>query len=151
MKKIICFLLVLTSLCLTGCSWFKRPADIEIIGVGIIQNDNGLLFIEMGSEKYTPNYVYAVNYAAAENFRIDPFEGLIVTTYTYADNPSKVNFIAGRQNKEYIEECLFNEYKYKFILISFSIFCLLFVLGTLIVLKPRKNHSKKIENPTKKG
>ena len=104
MKKIFTFFsLVLTSLLLVGCSWFESPANVQLLGVGTIENDNGLLVVEIDSTKYAPDAVYANVSTRDGKVKMHPVEGMSVTAFKVRNNP-QVKFIVGNLDREYLEE-----------------------------------------------
>ena len=117
MKKILFLLLVLATFCLSGCSWFDRPANVEILGYATVQNDAGLLFVEVNGTKYAPAFIYTNQTdprTGKESMR--PVEGLRVTCFTMRGS-STVEFIAGEHNKAYLEQYFLENYTLLFFLI----------------------------------
>ena len=155
MKKFIFLWLVLTSFCLCGCSWFDHPANVEIIGVGTVRSDAGLLVVQIDSVKYAPVKVYTNSSTRDGKTSMRPVEGMSVTAFKMHNEP-QINFIAGDCNKAYLEEYFSENHTIGFIVVLLCFvwlsFTLFFCFGLDIpsVLR-RKNYSKEIKNPEKKG
>lgn len=104
MKKFLIFMvLVMTSLCITSCSWFDNPAEAKRVGCGHIQNDRGLLIVEIDGVKYAPTSIYTGKSTRDGKTTIDPIEGMEVTVF-YAYGEYKPKFIAGNRSEEYLED-----------------------------------------------
>ena len=104
MKKFLIFMvLVMTSLCITSCSWFDNPAEAKRVGCGHIKNDGGLLIVEIDGVKYAPTSIYTGKSTRDGKTTIDPIEGMEVTVF-YADGEYKPKFIAGNRSEEYLED-----------------------------------------------
>jgi len=146
MKKIICLWLVLTSFCLSGCSYFDRPANVEVIGVGIVQYNLGRFFVEIDSTEYTPNLIY--NDVDEHYFKscMHPVEGMIVTAFTM-HNTLKINFITGKRDKAYLDEYFFENHTGDVVAAAV---CIIACVGFIFLVLPTfKNHKK--QKTKKKG
>ncbi|MBO4285420.1 MAG: hypothetical protein J5895_04230 [Alphaproteobacteria bacterium] len=142
MKKIL--LLVLTSLCLIGCSQFDRPANVEIIGVGTVRSDAGLLVVEIDSVKYAPDWIYA-GFSEKYYFKswIPPIEGMPVTAFTMHNKP-QVTFIAGERDKAYLEEYFFENHTADAVAMALFIIAWgIFIFLAIVAWKNQKNKTKK--------
>jgi len=132
------------SFCLVSCSWFDRPANVEIIGVGIVRSDAGLLVVEIDSTKYAPDWVYA-GFSEKYYFKsfIPPIEGMPVTAFTMHDKP-EVTFIAGERDKAYLEEYFFeNHTGHAVAVILSSIACIIFIFLAIVALKNQRTQKTK--------
>lgn len=110
MKKFTAFLLVITSICLCGCSWFDRPANVEVLGLSTVQNDHGLLVIEVNSQKYAPYLIYkGISNHRANKEKMSPVGGMRVTCFTMHGNPN-VEFIAGEYDQASLEKYFCENY-----------------------------------------
>ena len=105
MKKILIIIsLVIASLCFSGCSLFINPANAKKVGCGYVQNDGGLLIVEIDGTKYHPQEVYTgQSHIRSGKGRMEPVLGMQITVFYLRDekNPS---FIAGDQSEERLEE-----------------------------------------------
>ena len=149
MKKFLFLILAVFSL--AGCSWFDRPANIEIIGTGIIQNDAGLLVVTIDSTKYAPNRIHTN--ASADDFKtlMMPVEGMTVTAFKMHHKP-EVHFIAGHHNKEYLDEYFFRNNTLAVIsLVCFSVAWLGFFYMSIRAWYNLKKREKEEREYKKKG
>lgn len=104
MKKLIIFMMLfIASLSLTSCSLLNFPADIELIGSGYFQKENGLCFVEIDSVKYAPRFVYTNKSSRDGKQRMQPVDGMLVTAFRIYNNPT-VEFIVGNQSEEYLKD-----------------------------------------------
>ena len=105
MKKVfLCFLLILACLMLVGC--VKEPANVKRIGVGHLQYENGVYFVEINTRQYVvTEYVYSDSKGEGRRTGavMDPVEGMLVTCFQMRES-DKYEFIAGDLSKEYLEE-----------------------------------------------
>ena len=135
MKKILIFMvLVMTSLCITSCSWFDVPAEAKRVGCGHIYNDNGLLVVEIDGVKYAPTYIYTGKSTRDGKTTLDPVDGMEVTVF-YAYGQNTLKYIVGNRTEEYLEEYFSQNYTFGVI---FLIVIILFVLSALIPEGKRK-------------
>ena len=140
MKKFIFLWLVLTSFCLCGCSWFDHPANVEIIGVGTVRSDAGLLVVQIDSVKYAPVKVYTNSSTRDGKTSMRPVEGMSVTAFKMHNEP-QINFIAGDCNKAYLEEYFSENHT-----IGFIVLCLvvLYIVFLFWLGYPLRSASKKL-------
>jgi len=103
MKKFLILCLVGFCMSLTGCKSSEYPANAEYIGSGYIQYDKGIYYVEIDSVKYSPREIYTNKKALRGYNMMAPVEGLKVTCFRRHGKP-QVEFIAGEQSKEYLED-----------------------------------------------
>ena len=138
MKKFLIFmLLVMASFAFTSCSWLDDPADTKIVGVGQIQNDCGLMIVDIDGVKYAPTRIYTNSRTRDGATRMDAIEGMEVTVF-YVNGNKDPRFIAGEQTKEYLDEYFSDNYTFP---VLFFILILLF--GASIVFGERENPKEK--------
>ena len=143
MKKIAFLWLVLASFCFAGCSWFARPANVEVIGVATVQNDHGMLFVQIDSAKYAPFFVYTNAPASYGRTQMPPVEGMPVTAFTIHGEP-QVNFIAGNLSQEYLEEYFYeNNTPHIFALVLFMTAMLIFCFLAVVAARNQKKQPQK--------
>lgn len=66
---------------------------IEMVGEGCFQNDAGILYVEVNSQKYVPNDIlYVSDFSKSYSNTIGPIEGMKVTCFKLN---GEINFIAG--------------------------------------------------------
>jgi len=136
MKKFIFLWLVLTSVCLCGCSWLNHPANVEIIGISNIQNDGGTLFVEVNSEKYVPHHVYTgMGNPRTGKEKMFPVEGMKVTCFT-THSKSTVLFIAGEYTRDQLE--VYFKENYSLLLLFFFIIFTVLILMLILSIAPQK-------------
>lgn len=102
-KTFMLLMLVCLSFCLTGCRWFENPANAERIGSGYIQYDKGLYYVEIDSVRYSPDRIYTNSSSRDGKNMMDPVNGMEVTCFRI-HGKSHVEFIAGNQTEEYLED-----------------------------------------------
>ena len=101
MKSKIFIFVLFTCMSFTSCTLFENPAHAHRIGVGYIQNYEGLYFVEIDSVKYgivEKLYTDISDYSAKKMTK--PVEGLEITAFTLGES-SKVNFVVGDVSEEY--------------------------------------------------
>lgn len=102
-KTFMLLMLVCLSFCLTSCSWFENPANAERIGSGYIQYDKELYYVEIDSVRYSPDRIYTNSSSRDGKNMMDPVNGMEVTCFRI-HGKSHVEFIAGNQTEEYLED-----------------------------------------------
>ena len=102
-KTFMLLMLVCLSFCLTSCRWFENPANAERIGSGYIQYDKGLYYVEIDSVRYSPDRIYTNSSSRDGKNMMDPVNGMEVTCFRI-HGKSHVEFIAGNQTEEYLED-----------------------------------------------
>ncbi len=145
MKKF--FLLALTGLLLAGCSWLERPANIKILGVGTIENDNGLFVVQIGSTKYAPDAVYTNASTRDGKVKMRPIEGMSVTAFTVHNSP-KVEFIVGHPDRQYLEEYFSADYSVGLVT---GIIIFIVVIGFNWIIDKAGNKLESLETQKKKA
>jgi len=126
MKKFLILCLVGFCMSLTGCKSFEDPANAEYIGSGYLQYDKGIYYVEIDSVKYSPREIYTNKEALRGYNMMDPIEGLKVTCFRLHGKP-QVEFIAGEQSKEYLEDYFTKNS-------TVGIICLLLLATSAIIL-----------------
>lgn len=102
-SKIFVFIvLVFSSIMMVSCRWLEEPANIEIIGSGYIQCNNGIYSVEIDSIRYSLERVYA-DVIATHSAVLKPVEGMLVTCFRKHGSP-RVEFFAGNPTEEYLED-----------------------------------------------
>lgn len=140
MKRITFLLLVITSMCLCGCSWFDRPANVEVLGLSSVQNDHGLLVIEINSQKYAPYLIYkGISNPRANKEKMSPIGGMRVTCFTMHGNPN-IEFIAGEYDQASLEKYFCENYT--FMAVS-GVLCILILILWLITTAASKRKKAK--------
>ncbi len=104
MKKLI---IVLLSICmclsLTSCSLFESPAEAKRIGYGIVQQDNGIYFVEIDGIRYVSERIYTNSNGSRGRNSMSPAEKVPVTAFTLRGE-NKVYFIVGDLDEQYLEK-----------------------------------------------
>lgn len=129
MKKNFLFFaaIICICLCFVSCKWFEEPAEVERIGVGRIQSEHGIFFVEMDSVRYSLNRVYANSLTHGGRDIIKPADGLLVTYFTVNKN-SQIQFIAGDLSEEYLEEYFTENFTALAIIMFFLVCSLVYYL-----------------------
>ena len=129
--------LVVASFAFASCSWLDDPADVEVVGMGYVQNDSGLMVVEIDEVKYAPTHIYTNSRTRDGATRMDAVEGMQVTVF-YVSGSKNPQFIAGDQTKEYLDEYFADNYTFP---VLFFILILLF--GASVVFGERENPKEK--------
>ena len=135
MKKFLIFMvLVMTSLCITSCSWFDNPAEAKRVGCGHIQNDRGLLIVEIDGVKYAPTSIYTGKSTRDGKTTVGPVDGMEVTVF-YAYGQNSPMYIVGNQTEEYLEEYFSGNYT---MAVIFFTIIVLFIISVFIDSRPSR-------------
>ncbi len=135
MKRCIIFIiLVLAIFSITSCSWFDAPANAKKIGCGYIQNDSGMLFVEIDGTKYSPDYIYTGNSTRDGLTRMEPVTGMQVTVF-YVFEQTTPTFIAGDRTEEYLEKHFSENYTF---LVIFGLVFVAFFISVLTTDSPKR-------------
>lgn len=130
MKRFLFFIMVLfISFGTTSCECFEDVPDIKKVGIGYIQDDSGLMFVEIDGVKYHPQSIYTDRINRAGKGNMSPVKGMEVTVF-YTDESSEPQFIAGDKSVEYLENFFTENYT------IVVIFVTLFVISMLIMAIP---------------
>ena len=104
MKKIFIFILILfVGLGFTSCDWLVEKAEVDVLGVGNIQQGKGGFYVEIDSLSYVPSFVYTNSSGRDGKQEMAPVEGMQVTCFRFYGEP-EVYFIAGAQSQEYLAD-----------------------------------------------
>ena len=104
MKKIFIFILIVfVGFAFTSCDWLVEKAEVDVLGVGNIQQRKGGFYVEIDSLSYVPSFVYTNTSGRDGKQEMTPVEGMQVTCFRLYGKP-EVYFIAGAQSQEYLEE-----------------------------------------------
>lgn len=127
MKKIIMFMLLAISL--AGCSCFDSDPKITIIGYGQIQNDRGLLFVEIDSMRYAVNRVHTGEHTRDGEISINATDGAYVTCFK-RDDALKPEFVLGHLSLKEVQTLCHRNYTGTALFLFLAIFVL--VLATTL-------------------
>ena len=137
MKKIFIFILfVFVGLGFTSCDWLVEKAEVDVLGVGNIQQRKGGFYVEIDSLSYVPSFVYTNSSGRDGKQEMAPVEGMQVTCFRFYGEP-EVYFIAGAQCEEYLAE-----YFSKSHWVAFVFFVVLFFGGLVFATHEDKRWRK---------
>lgn len=137
MKKIFIFILILfVGLGFTSCDWLVEKAEVDVLGVGNIQQRKGGFYVEIDSLSYVPSFVYTNSSGRDGKQEMAPVEGMQVTCFRL-DGAPEVYFIAGAQSEEYLAE-----YFSKSHWVAFVFFVVLFFGGLVFATHEDKRWRK---------
>ncbi len=136
MKKFLIFLLcVVLALLFVGCSAFdSAPINPKILGVEYIQQERGLIFVEIDSMRYPVTSVFTgETYPRVGGFEtIEPVDGMLVTVANFGGREYVgVQFMQGEWNEAQIEDVFRRNYTFGVVLLAMM---LIFVIYVFIII-----------------
>ena len=120
MKTRIFFALILLIL-ITLSFKVRYPSEIEIIGSGYVQSNDGKLLVNINAVKYPIEDIYTQK----DKEIIKAAEGMLVTVFRKNGNPH-VEFVSGECNSEFLS----NYFRYG----SFWLVCITIIVGTITII-----------------
>lgn len=135
MKKKLIIFMTLIWVCLSFSSCKDKPANVQRIGSGYIQQDHGNYFVEIDSIRYFPDEIYTNLAPHDKRAVMKPVDGMLVTCFRI-HNESHVRFMAGEKSKEYLEDYFTTPSLA--ILFCVAAIVILLALILLIALRPKK-------------
>ena len=124
LRIIFCGLVFLIAMSLLG-SCRKNESKPIVVGVEKIQNQEGVLLVEIDSLSYVPQYVLVKNCSFVGYECIPPVEKMVVTCFK-TTNHGQVQFMVGENNEQQVERFFHKNYTLPIIIF------LLFVIVALI-------------------
>lgn len=136
MKKILIFLLcVVLALLFVGCSAFdSAPINPKILGVEHIQQERGLIFVEIDSVRYSVTSVFTgKTYPRIGGYEtVEPVDGMLVTVANFGSHEyAGMQFMLGEWNEAQIEDVFRRNYTFGVVLLAMM---LIFVIYVFIII-----------------